>query len=513
MGTETSVFDRIKARFEQKTGLAGIDSELRQREGSDVLVLKVANPSDRIFNILEQVRQEFAGREAEAPLATLVRKSGDNLLQGAEGKLLLRTLAESLNINRYSFEEDFLTRYTKSVFGAEEQISASANHVVYGRRGAGKSTLLLYARHNRSTPTEPSVWVDMQVYARRADEGVIADVLRDVLEQTGKVLSEEANHRKCLNELQKPSISEGDIRHLLPSIRRLLSTFATTGRELFVFLDDLHVISQSLQPKLLDILYAIARGNRVFLKLSAIETLTRTFDPAARVGLEVPHDAQLIKLDYNLTMPDKATQHIEAILNSHAVYCGLPSLRKLCTSGDVIPRLTWVAAGVPRDALNVFSQAMTKATLESRHHVSVSNVNVAASEAINTKLHDLDADVPYNTQELRDLLDEIREFCVRKRRKNAFLVEIKSDDPLYENARKLVDLRVLHVINEGITTREAGRKFLGLILDYGFYTGIRAARRVDLFNRQTGRVAYKDLRRLPVFVRSSEAKGSRPKTN
>jgi hypothetical protein len=47
---------------------------------------------------------------------------------------------------------------------------------------------------------------------------------------------------------------------------------------------------------------------------------------------------------------------------------------------------------------------------------------------------------------------------------------------------------------------EAGRKYLALILDYGFYIGVRAAKSVDLFNKQTKRVAYKDLRRLPVFA-------------
>jgi hypothetical protein len=56
------------------------------------------------------------------------------------------------------------------------------------------------------------------------------------------------------------------------------------------------------------------------------------------------------------------------------------------------------------------------------------------------------------------------------------------------------------VINEGISVGEAGRKYLALILDYGFYIGVRAAKSVDLFNKQTKRVAYKDLRRLPVFA-------------
>jgi hypothetical protein len=302
-----------------------------------------------------------------------------------------------------------------------------------------------------------------------------------------------------ISKLQEPFISETSIRQLLPSVRNLLSSLAARGAELFLFLDDLHVVSQEIQPKLLDVLYAISRGNRIFLKLSVIETLTKTFDPASKVGLEVPHDAQFIWLDYNLTMPDKASQHIQTILESHAVYCGLPSIKKLCTSAEVIPRLTWVAAGVPRDAINLFAQAIAKATLEGRNRVSVQNINIAASEATNIKLRELETDASADAHELQELFNKIRDFCVRNKRKNAFLVEIKTDDPIFNWVRKLVDLRLLHVINEGITIRQAGRKYLGLILDYGFYTGFRAARSVELFNRQTQRVSYKELRRLPVL--------------
>ncbi len=494
-----SVFDEIRSAFEKESGLHGVNSELKEREGSSVLILKVANPSDRLFRILEQVRSRFASKEGDAPLATLMKKSGPNLLQGPEGKLLLRTLAESLNINRYSFQADFLARYTRSVTGAEEQITASANHIVYGRRGAGKSTLLLYALHTREDLSRPSVWVDMQVYARRDDDGVISDMLSDILEQTSSSLGASEQYRASRAALQKPDLTVELIRKQLPALRRLLSHYAAQGQELFIFLDDFHVLADSLQPRLLDLLYAVSRGNKLFLKLSAIETLTRTFDPETKQGLEIPHDAQIVPLDYNLTMPDKATQHIETILDSHAVYCGLPSVRRLCTSAEVVPRLTWVAAGVPRDALNLFSQAISKATLANSSRVSVSNVNVAASETINTKLRELESDASGAVHPLQSLIEAIREFCIKQHRSNAFLVEIKTDDITYENARKLVDLRLLHVISEGITIGEAGRKYLGLILDYGFYIGIRAARSVDLFNRQTGRVAYKDLRKLPVF--------------
>ncbi len=136
MKTMDSVFNQIKIEFEKKSGLSNIPSELREREESDVLLLKVANPTERLFTILNQVLSRFSSDESGTPLVTLVKKSGSNLLQEAEGKLLLQTLSESLNINRYSFQEgDFLSRYTQSVAGAEEQIAASANHIVFGRRG------------------------------------------------------------------------------------------------------------------------------------------------------------------------------------------------------------------------------------------------------------------------------------------------------------------------------------------------------------------------------------------
>jgi hypothetical protein len=149
----------------------------------------------------------------------------------------------------------------------------------------------------------------------------------------------------------------------------------------------------------------------------------------------------------------------------------------------------------------MFAHAMTKGTTEGRSLVSVTNVNVAASEMVSQKLRDLEVDVPETTIEgdLAGALESVKDFCIKKERTNAFLTEIRNEDAFYQNILKLVDLRLVHVISEGITVGEAGRKFLGLVLDYGFYTGIRAAQSVDLFNKQTKRVAYKDLRKLRVF--------------
>ena len=497
------LLESIVENFERRSGLRGLDHVILARP-NPVAVIHVANPTERLYALLEEVTQETKSTDSdEAPIVTLKRQVAPNLLEAPEGKLLLRTLSESLNINRHSFQDDFFSRYTKSVLSAEEQITAAANHVVFGRRGAGKSSLLLYALHTRSQEGRPSAWVDMQVYARRADQAVVVEVLREIIEQSATDLPA-ATLNGILQELAAlrtvPDVDEAKIRNLLPDIRRLFSGIAAQHSDLAIFIDDLHVIAPELQPKLLASLYAVSRGNNVFLKLSAIETFTKLWDSEAREGLEIPHDVQEVKLDYNLTTPDKATAHIESILDAHAWYCALPSVRRLCTSADVIPRLVWVAAGVPRDALNLFAQAMTKATLDGRKLVSVSNVNVAASEAVTSKLRDLATDASAEAAELQERLDAVVDFCVKEQRKNAFLLQIKGDEKTSRLMNKLVDLRLLHVISEGISVGEAGSRYLALILDYGFYIGIRAARSVDLFNKQTKRVPYKDLRVLPRLV-------------
>ena len=66
MSEDTSVLEEIKRDFEDQSGLAGVETEVREREGSTVLLLKVASPSDRLFRILERVRNRFASEDSDA---------------------------------------------------------------------------------------------------------------------------------------------------------------------------------------------------------------------------------------------------------------------------------------------------------------------------------------------------------------------------------------------------------------------------------------------------------------
>lgn len=495
--------ESILTDFKRRSGFDGVDYEVKERADTQALVLQMANPTERFFRVLQEARSENNGENT--PMVTIQKRMPHHRLQSAEAKYFLQTLSESLNISRFSFKEDFFARYTNSVSNAEAQITAAANHVVFGRRGAGKSSLLLYALRSRDPESQPSAWIDMQLYESRTDNRIVLDLLADVLKQLETSLARSSGYSHVVNVIERlrreKEVTDDEIRKFLPEVRTLFSTAVAEARNLFIFLDDFHVVDISGQPRLLGFLYSISRGNNVFLKLSAIETLTRSWDAKAHTGLQVPHDAQTIKLDYNLTMPDKAATHIEGILDAHALYCGLPSVRFLCTSVDVLSRLVWVSAGVPRDALDMFARGMTKGTTQGRKLVSVTNINVAASDMVSQKLRDLEADVPEPNIEsdLKNTLEQVKAFCIKTSRKNAFLIEIRNDK-FYRDILKLIDLRLVHVINEGITVGEAGRKYLALILDYGFYTGVRAAQSVELFNKQTARVAYKELRRLPIFV-------------
>lgn len=502
----SSSLESIKSAFELRSGLANLEYDILSRTDGEVLRLKLANPTERFFKLLEDAQRQASSGDDDRPKITLVKAAKADLLAAPEGRLLLRTLAESLNVSRHTFGDEFFSRYTKSVFSAEAQITALANHIVFGRRGAGKSSLLLYALYSRAKDANPSIWIDMQTYARRSDLKVVADILIDLLTQAKAANLPTPGAEILVPKLhslieRNDDIDATDIRALLPEVRRSIGEAAASAGGLVLFLDDFHVLAHSLQPRLLQQLYSIARGNKVFLKLSAIETLTSTWNPKKQEGLQIPHDIQEIRLDLNLTIPEKATEHISSILNAHAEFCGLPSIKSICTSPDVLSRLVWVAAGVPRDALSTFAQAMTKTSLGGGRKVSVSNVNVAASDTVSTKLRDLDSDASGEATDLKSLLEQIRAFCVTKegRGRNAFLVELKTSNAVYQRMQKLVDLRLLHVISEGVSIGAAGRKYLGLVLDYGFYVGIRAARSVELFNKQTKRVARRDLRGLPVF--------------
>jgi hypothetical protein len=496
--------DEVLKAFATKTSLTGAVSEVRERTDGPIVVIYVAAPTERHYRAANEIGVElpldhpFSRRVTVRP-----KRKGRTSLRDPEARLLQRTLASAVTSDRHSFRGEFFDLYIPTVSRAEELILSEGNHIVFGRRGAGKSSLLVYAVRRLESDHLPFAWVDMQTFEHRADVTAILDVLLDILRQLEPLtefksaldLATQTLHT-VKQSSKDPSLD--DVRRCAPTLKSLFAAITARYGRFTIFLDDVHAVAESLQPALLGVLYSFARGNRVSLKLSALEHFTRHWDPRGRVGLEVPGDAQTVSLDYNLTNPANALEHIRNILNAHARFCGLRSILSVCGKA-VIERLVWLAAGVPRDALSILQQAMAAAAADGRSVVGVTNVNIAASGYVEDKNRYLGMDTSQGQERVRALLDEIRDFCIKKKKVNAFLVRLDTGEGAFKDILRLIDLRFLHVLNRGITPGEAGEKYIALLLDYGFYTGMRRAKTMDVLQAKPGKLTYRTLRKLPTF--------------
>lgn len=492
-------------QFEVLLGGIRPDHFIKKRPDGAYLLFEFAAPSERLFRLVAELEKQLADTNRYAGRCSLVarKKKPPILLAMPETRLLQREISESLTVDKDTFGDDFMLRYTKSVSDMEHAIVAKANHVVYGRRGAGKSSLLAYAYHTLRNAGFHVFWISMQTYSGRSDIQAAISVVASMLRHLESAFP---NHSKVSSLLAKvDSLVESEAANtnaaflrLIPRIREVFAECASKTRPIALFLDDLHVVDQQLQPPLLSCIYSITRANNCYLKISGIEQLTRLWDSGSRTGIEAPHDAQLLKLDYNLTMPEKSMEHIRGILDAHARYCGFPYVRYLCPD-EVLARLVLVAAAVPRDALSLFSQAISKAAIKGQKMVSVTSVNEAASEAAAEKLKDIERDAKADQDRVQLMLEKVKDFCIRQKRKNSFLVRIQNTEQSFEDVTKLVALRLVHVLHEGITPHKAGERYVALMLDYGFYVGVRAARSVELFPDTPKPLSAKELRGLPIF--------------
>lgn len=492
--------------FEKESGLTDVSFDVLERHDGPYLIIFLACPTERYFKYLNLALEKLPDDNVFKSRATLKKRSGiSDRLDLPEVKRLRRLVSESLTATKNSvLNGDFSERYIDTVDRAEQQIISKSNHVVYGRRGAGKSSLMLYSVNLLEAEGLVYSWLAMQTFASMHGLQLKASVVSGMLAEMSNCSDYQDEVEELVGEADDISYSSDEkgilvkFNGLIRKTRALLSRISRGQDGLFIFLDDFHVIAKDMQSDVLSVLYSIARDNGVYIKFSAVESFSNLFDSKRGVGLEVPHDVQVINLDRNLTMPHRSFDHINKILDSYSYYCGLPNVTYICGSG-VLERLVWVAAGVPRDALNLFSDAISKSIVKGQKKVSVTSVNLAASEMADSKIKDIEKDVSDGLGQLRVELDLIKNFCVSDRKKNAFLVEIKPETPKFKLIESLVSLRFLHVLNEGVTPFEAGRRYKALMLDYGFYVGIRAARSVDLFQTIPDVLTARELRGLPIY--------------
>ena len=162
-----------------------LDYEIKERTDGDYLIFYVTHPTERFYRILNDLLVEISEENIFREKTTIQKRTKllRDRIQIPETQLLRKELIESMTIDQHKANEDFVDRYIKTVFQAEDQIVTSANHIVYGRRGAGKSSLLVYFMYQLLSEKKPYAWISMQTYSQRTDEGLINDILIELLEQ------------------------------------------------------------------------------------------------------------------------------------------------------------------------------------------------------------------------------------------------------------------------------------------------------------------------------------------
>jgi hypothetical protein len=465
------------------------------------LAIYVGHVNDVYANALAQLKADIDLATPFGERIFLREAKPSSWLHSPETQILQRLISESLTVGRSTLESDFHEQFIPFLGGEEGRIYSKANHVVFGRRGAGKSSLVLYACHQARRAGFPFCWVAVQQYRRRADLQVVPQVLAEIVEtMRGQPGAEPARIDGLMQTVRRledrhEDLTKAEIGQALPIFARDFLPFVKKRGEFYLFIDDLHLLHPSLQPFFLSCLYSFSRGNNVHVKITAIENLTRLQNESEQEGLQTPGDAQIIRLDYNLVDPGRAHEHITGIVDRYVSYVGIPSSQALSGRG-VAERLTWVSAGVPRDALYIFSNAITKAIAGKRRRVGLVDVNMSAADSLMEKERHVSEDLGEGSPQVLSAVDDIKAFCLKEIRSNAFLVHLNPGNKYYQVIKKASDLRFIHVLHPGITPEQAGEKYEALMLDYAFYTGFRKAPSVRELKPAPQTTSAKELRKL-----------------
>jgi hypothetical protein len=421
-----------------------------------------------------------------------------NVLRG----LLVRSTRP---IAGHSAPHAFPGQYVPFQNNEETQAIQPATHLIVGRRGVGKTTLMLKAKDLLERSRNLAVVLDMQPYTS-SEDSVLVDVLTDLAKEIARVTFRK--YPKAASAIKKldrfaHDLFKGAIEpdRASAALRRAISGItAEIDTELFVFLDDYHLVHADQQPRVAEAIHGGLKGARGWLKVAGLRSLLKVYNPATKIGLQSPGDAQTISLDLTLVDPEAAEEHLRRILLSFLKLVGIEKLN-VAVAKKAFHRLVWANAGVPRDFLQMFSKSIEHAKRANRQRVELSDANLAIGEFGKQKMAELEEDARNEQNLLKRALAAIEHHCLesKEQKVNAFL--IRSESSLeYKAVQTLSDLRLLHLLHQTITPHKAGERYEAYMLDYSLFTGFRQRRNIEQMLPEDGKqFKAKQLRIIPIL--------------
>lgn len=288
-----------------------------------------------------------------------------------------------------------------------------------------------------------------------------------------------------INELHERSSGLKRNRVHFLSITKILEkiTALLPDKQLWVLLDEWSEVPLDLQPYVAEMLKrTFFPVNGITVKIAALEhrSCFRIFTPDTNVpvGLELGADAaNVINLDEFMRFDNNQDtaknffkellfRHVKATSKKIKLNDSNSFVEHAFSQSTVFDEFVISAEGIPRDAINILSQAAQSALDEK---ITIKLLRQGARKWFD---HNKQSALSARPEALT-LLEWIIREVIGKRHSRGFLLASDSKDELIDF---LYDSRVLHVLGHGVSARNAtGQRFTQYSLDYGCYVQLMAS--------------------------------------
>jgi len=417
-----------------------------------------------------------------------------------------------------------------------ERVRAAQHQVIFGRRGSGKSCLLIHSHRTAENHGTLSIYLSVDEVKRLSYPDVLIRLLLEIFEwmprqkvpwwtklrtrredpvdavvrelrelldraDTSSVTLDEGSRDSARLQgraaargvgVESEIAAEVSLRRTsafseekLDTLERHLQDYKTTLKDALgwsgydraaVLLDDFYLIHPTVQPDVVDYFHRLLRGTSMYLKVGTVRhrtTLVR--HEGQTIGLELYQDAEAINLDQTFEEIDATHEYLALMLDSLGKQVDIENVSGKHLSPNGLFALTLASGGVPRDYLTIFVEAIRVArergTLKWLTPTSV--YKGAHRITKRTKLINLREDAAGDATPLEAVFQALLNFCLRAKRKTAFLVseeEAQQRPSEHDVIKQLMDFKLVHVI-EGDTSAASGRpgRYEAYTLDFAFF--------------------------------------------
>ncbi|EKO3944204.1 hypothetical protein F7U70_003110 [Vibrio fluvialis] len=263
------------------------------------------------------------------------------------------------------------------------------------------------------------------------------------------------------------------LKNDLSNIKELFSDVAEhIGKDIFLILDDFYFIRKDEQPYFIDFFHRVSKNIPLYLKVATIQHRSKLYiQDQNYVGVELPHDAQPIHLDYSLQDFDRLVSFKRELLAHINQKAGVDIDYNSLITENAFRFLCLASGGVPRDFFSLL--VSLEPIFGGDRSVSKPNVIEKAIENVRNKMDSLKKDASDEDILLENYLQIIRSEIIDKRRWNAFLLsnsEVHKYPQINQAIKELVDLRFIHLVNPNTSASNSdGTRYSAYMLDIGLF--------------------------------------------